>query len=80
MEAYRGYQGSINYSGEDRCYFGKLLGVRDLVTYEAPTEETLMDAFRKAVDDYLALCAKLGRVPEVPVLTKPVVPQLKLVV
>ena len=30
---YKGYTGSVNYSCEDNCFFGSILGIRDLVSY-----------------------------------------------
>jgi predicted HicB family RNase H-like nuclease len=51
---YKGYAGSAEVSDEDGVVHGRLLGIRDLVTYEAETFAGLDAAFRNAVDDYLA--------------------------
>lgn len=64
--AYKGYQGSSECSVEDECLFGRILFVRDLVTYEGETVAELEVAFREAVDDYLSTCAKLGKAPDKP--------------
>ena len=54
---YKGYTGSVEYSEEDKCLFGKVQGLaKDLVTYEGSTIEELTKDFEGAVDDYLALC------------------------
>lgn len=66
MLEYKGYLGTAEYSAEDRCHFGKLAFIRDLVNYEATTVPELEQEFRAAVDDYLAACAKAGREPSVP--------------
>lgn len=56
---YKGYKGSIEYSKEDKCFFGKLQGMtRDLVTYEGNNIEELKADFEGAVDDYLTLCVE----------------------
>lgn len=63
---HRGYYGSIEASPEDNCLFGKLQFIRALVSYEGETVAQLSEAFREAVEDYLATCATLGQVPETP--------------
>lgn len=52
MLKHKDYLGSVEFSPNDQVYFGKLLRIRDLVTYEAPDVERLEGAFRDAVEDY----------------------------
>ena len=66
MLEYKGYIGSVEYSGEDEVFHGRLEFIRDLVTYEGTDAKGLKQAFHEAVDDYLALCAEEGRRPDVP--------------
>jgi len=61
---YKGYIGSIEYSSEDKCFFGKLEMIDDIVTFEATTTQELEDNFHSAVDDYLETCKSLGREPQ----------------
>ena len=63
-ETYRGYTGSIKYSEEDQVFFGKVLGLRSLISYEGDTVDELLVNFREAVDDYLAVCEEVGISPE----------------
>ncbi len=63
---YKGYLGSVEVSLEDKCLHGKLLHVRDVVSYEGDTVEELRCAFQGAVDDYLETCAELKRDPQKP--------------
>lgn len=63
---HRGYFGSIEASPEDNCLFGKLQFIRALVSYEGETVAELSQAFREAVDDYLATCDSLNQNPEIP--------------
>ncbi|MBJ2287024.1 hypothetical protein JFT66_23030 [Pseudomonas sp. MF6755] len=49
---YQGYTGSIEYSAEDNCLFGRLLYISALVSYEGQTEQALEAAFREAVNDF----------------------------
>lgn len=58
---YKGYIGSIEYSPEDKCFFGKLEMIDDLITFEATTADELENNFHNAVDEYLLTCKELNR-------------------
>ena len=49
----RGYKGTINYSVTDSVWYGKIVGVSDLVTYEADSYVELVEDFECAVLDYM---------------------------
>jgi len=61
---YNGYIGSIEYSSDDKCFFGKLEMINDLVTFEANSADELETNFENAVDEYLLTCKELGREPQ----------------
>ena len=61
---YKGYHGSVEYSPEDRCFFGKVHGIRALITYEGTDVDSIEKEFRASVDEYLDLCDKEGIKPE----------------
>ena len=61
---YKGYRGAVHYSAEDRILHGRILGIEDVVNFEGADVDELEEAFHEAVDDYLALCEKLGRAPD----------------
>jgi len=63
---YKGYTGSIEYSQEDNLLFGKVLGIRGLISYEGETGKQLEIDFKEAVDSYLADCKATGKKPEKP--------------
>ncbi|MEM8940362.1 MAG: type II toxin-antitoxin system HicB family antitoxin [Bacteroidota bacterium] len=63
---YKGYTGSIEYSSEDNLLYGKVLGIRGLISYEGETGKLLEDDFKEAVDVYLADCKDVGKTPEKP--------------
>lgn len=54
MLLYKEFTGTMEYSKHMQKYYGKVVGISDLVLYEAKTQEELPDAFREAVDAYLA--------------------------
>ena len=53
---YKGYLGSVEFSSEDEVFFGKVQGIRSLISYEGNTASELIQDFHNAVDDYLSLC------------------------
>lgn len=59
--SYKGYYGSFDYSENDKCWYGKIEGITDLVTYEAETQAEIKNEFHKAVDDYIAFCKEVGK-------------------
>jgi predicted HicB family RNase H-like nuclease len=61
---YNGYIGTIEYSQEDKCFFGKLEMINDLVTFEAENASDLETNFKNSVDEYLNTCKQLGREPQ----------------
>lgn len=61
---YKGYAGSVEFSAEDQVFFGKIAGIRDLVTFEGNTVKVLTKSFHSAVDDYLATCKEMGKDPD----------------
>ena len=63
---YKGYTGSIEYSREDDLFFGKVLGIRSLISYEGKTGKELERDFQEAVDSYLQDCKENKREPEKP--------------
>jgi predicted HicB family RNase H-like nuclease len=63
---YKGYHGSTEYSLEDDCLHGRLLGITDMITYEGNSVKEIKIAFKDSVDDYLAFCKELGKEPNKP--------------
>ena len=61
---YKGYVGSVEFSEEDAVLFGKVMGVRALISYEGESGKELLEDFHAAVDEYLALCEEKGMEPE----------------
>lgn len=64
--SYKNYNGTIEYSDEDGCFFGKVMGVNSLISYEGSSLQELESGFEEAVDDYLQHCKAKGLEPEQP--------------
>ena len=62
---YKGCIGSIEFSETDSIFYGKVQGIRSLISYEGTTISELINDFHRAVDDYLDLIEtlKLTSVP-----------------
>lgn len=61
---YKNYLGSVEFSEKDNLFYGKVLGIRSLVSYEGRTAVELVKDFHGAVDDYLVMCQEEGKEPE----------------
>ena len=60
---YKEFIGTVHFSTDDNVFFGKLVGIDDLITFEGNTVEELKSSFEEAVDDYVELCSTNGRSP-----------------
>ena len=58
---YKEYVGTVEFSADDKVFFGKIHGINDLVTFEGVSVKELENAFLDAVEDYLATCKELGK-------------------
>ena len=56
-----GFIGSVHFSTEDECFFGRIEGIDDLVTFEGHNVKELKRAFLEAVNDYKSLCKKANK-------------------
>lgn len=62
---YKGYVGSVEFSEKDGVFYGKVQGIRSLISYEGTNAKELVSDFHNAVDDYLAICEEEGTHPEI---------------
>ena len=63
---YKGYVAKIEYSEEDGCFIGHIIGIRDIITFEGMSVDEIREDFHKAVDFYLETCAKRREEPNKP--------------
>lgn len=77
LHKYKDYIASISCSIEDNCYYGKVIGINDFITFESDNQSDILVEFKKAVDDYLRFCEEKGKTPDVPncKFTSPRTPQ-----
>lgn len=53
---YKGYLGSVEFSEEEAVFFGKIMNIRSLISYEGKNVKELSEQFREAVDEYSSIC------------------------
>lgn len=53
---YKGYLGSVEFSEEEAVFFGKIMNIRSLISYEGKNVMELSEQFREAVDEYSSMC------------------------
>jgi predicted HicB family RNase H-like nuclease len=61
---YKDYIGTVDYSAEDEVFYGKVHGLRDLITFEGSSVRELKSAFKASVEDYLETCRERKKTPE----------------
>lgn len=61
---YKGFIGSVNFSAEDRAFYGKVEGINDLVTFEGTTVDELEEAFKYMVEEHIQDCEQEGKPAE----------------
>jgi len=64
---HKGYSGTVEYSEEDNCLFGKVIGMnKNLITYEGKTVDELKTDFEAAIDLYIESCKERDVKPQKP--------------
>ena len=63
---YKGYIGNVSFSEKDEVFHGKIIGIRDLITFEGDTVSSLVEDFHNAVDEYEEFCKQQGKQPDKP--------------
>ena len=64
--SYKGYAARIEYSDEDQCFVGRVIGIKDIITFHGDHVEEVRRAFHDALDFYLETCHERGESPNKP--------------
>lgn len=62
--SYKDYLGTVEYSLNDKVFFGEVLGIKSLLSYQGNTIEELEEDFKETIEDYLDLCSRKKWEPE----------------
>lgn len=57
---YKGYTASVEVDLEAGILFGRVLDIKDVVTFKAKNINEAYEEFQTSVDEYLAFCEELG--------------------
>ncbi len=63
---YKGYTARVEYDERDDVFVGRILGIRNIISFHGETVAQLRAEFELAIKDYLADCKELGVPPEKP--------------
>lgn len=58
--SYKNYNGTVEYSKEDNCLYGKVIGLKSLLSYEGESVPEMETDFQNVIDDYLKDCEERG--------------------
>jgi predicted HicB family RNase H-like nuclease len=64
--SYKNYNGTVEYSKDDECLFGKVVGIKSLLSYEGNSIQELEQDFQNVIDDYISDCEERNVQPEQP--------------
>ncbi|MCL2214541.1 MAG: type II toxin-antitoxin system HicB family antitoxin [Treponema sp.] len=63
---YKNYTGCVCFSEEDAVFYGKVIGIKALISFEGESVRAITNDFHNAVDEYLEYCAAKEKEPEKP--------------
>ena len=50
--SYKDYNGTVEYSDDDKCFYGKVVGIKSLLSYEGVSVQELEKNFQSTIDEY----------------------------
>ena len=66
MLNYKGYTGHAEFDDEAGIFYGEVLELRDVVTFQRTSVDELERAFKDSIDDYLEFCRERHEEPDRP--------------
>ena len=63
---YKGYFAKVEFDEDANVFYGEVINLRDVITFEGESVKALKKAFQDSVDDYLEFCASRREAPEKP--------------
>ncbi len=61
---YKGFNGSVHFAADDSVFYGKIEGIKDLITFEGESVSELTEAFHYMVDEHIKDCEAENIEPE----------------
>ena len=66
MMVYKDYIGDVEYDSEAKFFHGRVIGLKDVITFQGKSVKEIDKAFRESIDDYLEFCKKRNEKPDKP--------------
>lgn len=66
MFKYKGYTGLVEFDAEAGVFYGEVLDLKDVITFQGKSVAELEQAFQESIDDYLEFCEQRGESPDKP--------------
>ena len=66
MLTYKGYTGQLEIDEEASHLFGRVIDIRDVITFKGKTVDEAKQAFEDSIDDYLEFCQEIGQEADKP--------------
>jgi predicted HicB family RNase H-like nuclease len=66
MLQYKDYIATVEFDDSIMALHGKVVNIRDTITFEAKNADSVQKEFKKSVDEYLKFCKEKGLKPEKP--------------
>jgi len=61
---YKGYRAKIEYDAEENIFVGDVIGISDMLSFSSENTGDLVQKFHDCVENYLDMCAEVGKTPE----------------
>ena len=62
--SYKGFTARIEFDADDNIFFGRVLGLKDIIGFHGETVVDLTTDFHNAIDHYLDVCRQRGEKPQ----------------
>lgn len=63
---YKGYIGEIVFDKDAKIFYGRVINIKDTITFQSENATELEKEFQLSIDTYLDFCRELGESPEKP--------------
>jgi len=64
MLKYKNFLGKVTYDDDAKILHGEVIGLNDVITFQAKDTNTIEKEFKASINDYLAFCKEEGREPQ----------------
>lgn len=59
--SYKNFKGTVEYSEDDKCLYGRIVGIPDTIIYGGGDLDELIAQFKQSVSTYISDCKRLQK-------------------